>query len=164
MTEKDILYYTPIPYITYKHYRGFTLTDDLNSHEYVTLKYGDELVAVLNSLISLADKTGSIVCYTDSQAQYEHFAYNADGEGLERGALIDAIAFAQRENGTQFRFTDKEQFMLRTKWKKYLMNYEDTILFNSDFYTAPILELQTLAADLSIQKRKGKYKYVRNSR
>ena len=154
---------TPVPYIVFRHFRGQTLPDEEGKTYYVNLKYGDALVCVLGNLVSLADRTGKIICYQDSQNQYEYFAYNGDGNGLERGALTYAIAYAPHDNGTVFRFTQEEQDRLRLKWNHLLMEYEDAILFNEDFYKAPIEMLQTLAKELSIKKRGGKYRYVRNS-
>ena len=146
--------------MTYKRYQGITFNEEKRKERPVDLKPGDDLVLVADVFISLEDAMGEVVCYKNSQVHYEHFAYNGDGDGRERGELIWAIAFAPRENTKGARFTDVEQLRLRIKWKHMLQNWQDAILFNEDFYKAPVSTLKEMASDLSIKKVGREYRHV----
>lgn len=149
---------TITPYVAFRRYKGQS-TDEKKVQ--LNLKYGTEVFSTMGHIITF---DGHVICRVKSQAGYEHFAVNHDGEGLERGKLTYAIAYAPRKNGTGFRFTDEEQALLRDKWNGFLMDYSDALIFNSGFYQAPLLLLRELANDLSIRKKKGKYVYVHNSK
>lgn len=148
--------YDIVPYVTFRRYKNTSL----QGPDYLNLKYGTQVIGTCELIITLEAQP---VCYIESQDGYEHFASDHDGNGLERGALTYAIAYAQRENGTGYRFTEAEQQLLRDKWGHYLEKLQDAIIFNADFYKASIEDLKAIAADLSIRLRKGKYTYVRDT-
>lgn len=95
---------------------------------------------------------GEPICYTTSENAKLHFARNDDGNGLERGKLTYAIAYAPRKGDGKFRFTGAERRMLARDWGKFLRTDTNMLLFNDDFFGADINELRTLAAALNIRR------------
>ncbi len=102
----------------------------------------------------IATPDGRAICFTSSEVAQQYFARNDDGQGLERGKLTYAIAYAPRRAGKGFRFTDEEIVMLETHWSRFLRDDVDTILFNEDFFNAQVPELAMLAAALNIKVRR----------
>ena len=133
-------------YITHRRFKGLAACgQELN------LPYGTGLTTVGNFLVT---KDGRVVCGKNSENGLRHFAVNDDGKGLERGALTYAIAYGTRQrkckNGV-YRFSEKEREMLSNDWGHFLNKDVDFILFNDDFFTAQIDELQQLAKVLNIK-------------
>jgi len=85
----------------------------------------------------IADKNRA-VCMVDSDNAYRYMAINDDGKGLHRGELTHAIAYAERKkinkNGKVYRFSEAERAVLMKKWRKYLRDDTDMLLFNGDFF------------------------------
>jgi len=128
-------------YICHRRFQG----KDLNGKS-VNLPYGTKLHAIDNYII---DERSRPICFRNSECCFKHFAQDSDGQGLKRGGLTFLIAYKQRKkNG--FRFTEEEREMLERKWKKYLRDL-DVILFNREFFTAPINDLEEIARDLGMK-------------
>ena len=116
--------------------------------ERLNLPYGTVVMADDNGVIRTAD--GVPICYAASENAKMYFARNDDGNGLERGKLTYAIAYAPRNS--KFRFTDAERRMLSRDWQRFLRSDTDTILFNDDFFAADVGELRRLAGALNIRR------------
>ena len=103
----------------------------------------------------IATEDGKAICRPTSESGQKYFAVNDDGNGLERGKLTYAIAFAKRKikcnNGFVFRFSDQDQETLLSKWKKFLVPDSEFILFNNDFFHADIETLKQIAKDVNIK-------------
>ena len=86
------------------------------------------------------------MCSINSSDAYRYFARDDDGQGMERGRLTYAIAYAPRhpnkDNG--FRFTEAERDMLENEYGDWLRNDTSTLIFNYDFFNAEVGELQKL--------------------
>ena len=119
----------------------------------VNIPYGATLTISQDGFVIFPD--GRKITKVYSQNYIQHFALNDDGQGVLRGKLTYAIAFSHRErkheHGGIFRFSEDEIDMIRKDWSKYLMPYNDTILFNNAFYDAPIEDLQKIANALNMQ-------------
>lgn len=99
---------------------------------------------------------GKPICFITSQVGHQYFARNDDGNGMRRGALTYAIAYAERkrmnkDKTRRQRFTDEEIDTLCSKWSKFLQTECSVILFNHDFFNADISELEEMANDLHIR-------------
>ena len=137
-------------YITHHRFRGLAMCG-----EQLNIPYGTEL-GVVGDCLTTAD--GKSVCLVMSENGVKHFTINDDGRGLERGALTYAIAYGSRrrksKNGAVYRFSDEERAMLVRDWGHFLRKDVDFILFNKDFFMAPVEELQKLADALNIRVRR----------
>lgn len=100
----------------------------------------------------IATPGGEAVCAVNSENSKMHFSINDDKQGLERGALTWAIAYEPRRIGEGFRFSGDEIELLEKEYVHWLRD-TDVILFNNDFFTAPVHELQKLADTLHIKPR-----------
>ena len=102
----------------------------------------------------IAIPPGKAICTPTSSQGHRYFAINNDGQGLVRGALTYAIAYSERErihkNGHVFRFSEEEIETLERDWKHFLRDDPGVILFNHDFFTAPVEELKRLAEAINI--------------
>lgn len=119
--------------------------------EMLNIPYGTKFETI-GDFIATPD--GKAICFASSETAQKYFARNDDGQGLERGKLTYAIAYAPRMTGNGFRFTDEEIVMLETHWSRFLRDDADTILFNEDFFNAQVPELAMLAAALNIKVRR----------
>ena len=127
-------------YIAHERYDGLSM-----DRQPVLVRYKDKL-----------ERRGDVlfhnhkpICIWRSLVAKQHFAINNDGQGLQRGKLTHAIAYAPRGDGSQ-RFTDEEQELLRSKYKHLLKELDDVILFNDKFFELSLAELKEVAADLNI--------------
>ena len=99
---------------------------------------------------------GRPVCIYRSLNGKKYFAPNDDGEGLERGNLTFALAYAPRFrqsliNGAQQRFTDLELETLNTRWKQYVRQDVDFLLFTDEFFELPVGKLREIAKSVNIE-------------
>lgn len=138
-------------FITHHRYKGLALCG-----EQLNIPYGTELETEGESLVTAE---GKIVCYWTSENAKKHFAQNNDGRGLERGTLTWAIAYSQRQrkskaDGAFYRFSDEEREMLWRRWRHFLREDLDVIIFNEAFFAAAPEELQRLADELKIKVRR----------
>lgn len=132
-------------YITHHRFKGKAMC-----LKELTLPYGTELICEDGKIIRTID--GKAICYNTSYSADQHFARNDDGNGLRRGALTYAIAFAPRKvKNSGYRFSDEERELLCEKWHMFLKQDIDVILFNHDFFNADILTLGEIAKDLNIK-------------
>jgi hypothetical protein len=132
-------------YICTKRFKGKTL-----SQNHANIPYGTEFTAEGDFLYDSGKPMMAITSYNCHQ----HFARNDDGQGLRRGKLAYAIAFAPRSkkhsDGRYYRFSENEIDMLARDYAKYLKD-TTTIIFNNDFFNAEINELEELAKKLNIK-------------
>lgn len=133
-------------YITHRRFKDKAACGDR-----LNLPYGTELEADGDFLFTL---DGRHVCYITSETTKQYFSRNDDGLGLRRGALTWAIAYANRDGGNGFRFSDRERELLERDWGRWLRQDTETILFNEDFFEADPAELQQLADALHIKARR----------
>ncbi len=127
-------------YICHKDFSGKCIAGDVN------LKRGTK--AEMDSSTIFVKDLG-IICLGTSYIANRHFAINEDGEGLKRGDLTYAIAYANRDGGNGFRFSDDEQVMFLKEYPQFLKS-TDGILFNHSFFTADIPILEEIADRLNI--------------
>lgn len=125
-------------YICHKRFKGTTLNG------YANIPYGTEY----ESNGSFLCDNGNPIFATTSLNCHKHFARNDDGQGLRRGALTYAIAYAPR--GKEPRFSENEVDLLTREYMRFLKT-TDTILFNDAFFNADISELETMAKALNIK-------------
>lgn len=115
------------------------------NREVLHIPYGEEVFC--NDSI-LWTKDNKPICVYRSENGIHHFAINDDGVGLERGKLTYAIAFADLNRNPRLTVEGIEK--LYEKWEKYLIPDIDVVLFNTDFFLAPIDDLKEIAKDLEI--------------
>lgn len=134
-------------YVAFRPYEGNIIRQDKNGKPYrVEIPAGAKFWA---SETLLWNDFWEPVCGLDSQNSIEHFVPNFDGEGMERGALTYAIAFETREHRLGFRLNTTEREWFMQKWSHYLRD-TGTILFNREFYSAPVNVLREIADWLHI--------------
>ena len=132
-------------YITHHRFKSKALCG-----KELTLPYGTTLKCEDGKLIKTEE--GKAICFNTSYSADQHFSRNEDGNGLRRGALTYAIAFAPRKvKNSGFRFSEEEQKLLCEKWDMFLKPNLDVILFNNAFFHADILTLGEIAKDLNIK-------------
>lgn len=126
----------------------------------LNIPYGTTLETICGFIATfIATDDGKAICYPTSENAHKHFARNDDGNGLERGALTYAIAYGKRKpvntNDRQiYRFSEEEIRLLETRWKHFLRDDVDVILFNHEFFNADISELREMAKSLKIKIKK----------
>lgn len=129
-------------YIAHKRYKGIALTRSADDKAIrVNLPYGTEVESAGEFIVL----NGVTICRIASYVGHRFFSRNDDGQGLKRGALTEMIAYAERDGGNGYRFSDSEQHILRRDWSKFLKQFDDVILFNDNFFAADVDELQKLA-------------------
>ena len=127
-------------YICYKRFKGKTLSQD-----HANIPYGTEFESAGDFML---DSDNKPMMATTSLNCHQHFSRNDDGQGLRRGKLAYAIAYATR--GDKYRFSEDEISMLTRDYQRFLKP-TDMILFNNDFFNAEINELEELAKKLNIK-------------
>lgn len=135
-------------YIVHRRYKGTAAGGGA-----VNLPYGTRLHTA-GAFILTPD--GVPLCYPDSENGHRHLAPNDDGQGLRRGALTYAIAYAVRkrrsdDGKTRQRFTDAEIATLERDWRRYLIPDITTVLFNDAFFRADPAELAAMAEAVHIK-------------
>ena len=129
-------------YIVHRRFKKEAICGSLN------LRYGTK-VEKQDDMLWLDDVKA--ICFATSENAKLHFSRNDDGMGLERGKLTYAIAYAPRKSRTGYRFNDEERKLLTEKYSHWLRQDTDYILFNDDFFGAPVDELRELAKRLNIK-------------
>lgn len=136
-------------YVAHRRYRGLDA-----GGKPMNVRYGSEYETIGDFI---ATQEGRGICFTTSETSRQYFARNDDGRGLERGKLTYAIAYGKRavlnEDGYYYRLSDDERAILRRRWPHFLMEYEDTVLFNHAFFNAEPEELREIACALKIKVR-----------
>ena len=92
------------------------------------------------------------ICRVHSENGARHFCRDDDGQGLRRGSLTFNIAYSDRraEGGYPSRFSPDEAELLVKDYSHWLRPHRDVILFNDDFFKAPVEELLVLAEKLGL--------------
>ncbi|WP_295156295.1 hypothetical protein [Selenomonas sp. AE3005] len=148
-------------YITHKDVSSKTLSGNK------TIKRG-EILELREDMILYYQNAA--ICVARSYNGKQHFAINEAGNGLERGDITYAIAFADRkrtwteeisyideETGEEVtetiecsgRFTPDEEKMIKSEYPQFVPE-PGSMEFSDSFFTAPISELRELAAKLDI--------------
>ena len=98
-------------------------------------------------------RDGEPVCNVHSENGRHFFAYDGDGNGMERGFLTYAIATATRKDREGFRLREYEREEFRSKFPNYVQD-SGGFLFTDAFYHAPIDHLRAMADYLHVEKEK----------
>ena len=88
---------------------------------------------------------GMPLCLDTSQNAYDYFSQNDDGQGLERGKLVEAIIsrLEKRDAGWQARWDLIWADPMLRRYKR--PEHETHWLWNQDFYDAPVEILRYIA-------------------
>lgn len=133
-------------YITHTRYKG----KDINGND-ILIRRGQKL-----------ERKGDLLYYNNipiciyrSLIGKQHFAYNDDNLGLERGKYTYTIAYSPRihysnDNVRQQRFTDEELETLYRDWKQYIRLDTDVLLFNDKFFEEDPNILKEIAKSVNI--------------
>lgn len=123
-------------YITIKRARFQSISGPVN------LPYGTEIQAE-DGFLTIE---GAPLCGDHSQNAYDFFARNDDGQGEERGKLIQAIrkVLEKRDADHQTRWDKVWADKLCQKYKR--AEHADFWLWNHDFFNASIPDLRHIAA------------------
>lgn len=129
-------------YVVIKRFKGKTVSGMLN------LPYGTVCHTAdcgNNQRAIVCDK--GIVCNVISDAAFQFFTQNDDGNGLERGRLTQAIIkrLQRKEHDTSYqdRWDKVWEDSVCQKYKD--TDFPDHWLWNYDFYNAPLFDLQYIA-------------------
>ena len=129
-------------YIAHKRYKGKAI-----NRKDINLPRGSMLETVGDYII---DQKGNPVCFRQSEIAHKYFARNDDGNGLERGEITFAIAYKARNKSLSgSRFSAADINLLLARWRKYLRPL-DVVLFNDEFFNAPINELRRMKGELNV--------------
>lgn len=122
-------------YILYKRFKAKAICGEVN------LPYGTE-VKCENGILTIECNP---ICGDHSQNAYDYFARNDDGNGLERGKLIQEIikCLSKRDKDHQDRWNKVWEDALCQKYKR--TEHTDYWLWNHDFYNAEIKDLKYIA-------------------
>lgn len=112
----------------------------------VNIPYGTVLKA--RDGFILANTTNEqLLCYTTGESAFEYFCQDDDGQGKERGALLNAIlARLQSKNerdNCQARWDKVWGDALCQRYRR--PEHEDHWIWSYDFYNAPVVDLWHIA-------------------
>lgn len=141
-------------FITHRRFRGNGLEGHENIPALTVLEARDGKESGFAG--ELLYHEGRAVCAPFSDTGTRHFAPNDDGMGMRRGALTWAIAHAERRSDRPgARFSEAECDLLFSEYGHWLMESVDGYInFNNAFFSAPVEELEKLAARLGIRVRR----------
>lgn len=128
-------------YIVTKRFKGNTISGFLN------LPYGTVChVTNCGDQKAIACDKG-IVCNVISDAAFQYFSQNDDGNGFERGRIVHAIIKRMRWNESDTTYQKRwDKVWNDPVCKKYKDDgFDDRWLWNYDFYNAPLFDLQYIA-------------------
>lgn len=122
-------------YITIKRAKFNSISGMVNIPYSTNIDCADNLLSI----------NGKPLCGSHSQNAYDYFARNDDGNGLLRGKLTQAIrkTLAKRDAAYQMRWDKVWGDTICQKYKHE--EYSDYWLWNHDFYSANIYDLQHIA-------------------
>ena len=130
-----------IPYICHRTFKGQTIS----GYREISSGYP------LEERGGVIYDNGAPLCRVHSENAAKHFCRNDDNQGLERGALTFSIAYAERKaEGYLGRFSPEEAELLLKEYNHWLRPHRDVLLFNDEFFSAPVEELRTLAETLGL--------------
>lgn len=123
-------------YIAYRRFKGKAICG------YMNIPFKTECQCV-NGIISL---DGKPICAEKSENAHQHFSANGDGQGVQRGLLIQAIRkmLEKKDSQYQSRWDKIWGDSLCQKYKR--TDHEDFWLWNHEFFNAPITDLRHIAA------------------
>ena len=127
-------------YVCCRRYKA----NDLNG-KFINLPYATGLETQGRYIVT---PDGRPLCFIKSQTAHMYFAVNDDGDGLKRGEITYKLAFKPRETSEGFRYTKAERAKIVEKWSKYIRTDVEMLLFNHDFFCAPLSDLEAMAADV----------------
>lgn len=115
----------------------------------VDIPYGTELTAE-GEFICM---DGQPLCETDNQTALDFFCQNDDGQGLERGALVEAIETRLKEGGGWMRRNKViDVLWMDDRCQSYRrLEYQSSWIWKSNFYNAPLDDLLYIAALIGAQ-------------
>lgn len=95
---------------------------------------------------------GKQICYSASENAHQYFARNDDGNGVERGRLIQNIQnkLAKRDNEYQNRWNAIWDDKISQRYKR--KEYDDFWLWNHEFYNAEIEDLKHIAKLINVKE------------
>lgn len=116
--------------------------------EFVNIPFGTELQVQKGFVMH----NGRKICSINSKNGRDFFAINDDGNGLQRGMLINAIKKAlasgpnksAESNAASIRRWDRVWGSLMCKRYKH-PGHDELWIWNQDFYGAPIEDLKSIA-------------------
>lgn len=123
-------------YITTQRARFNSLSGQVNFPYGTEVQYEDGCLFIDNLPL----------CGDHSQNAYDFFSRNDDGNGLERGKLTQSIrkTLEKRDKNHQARWDKVWGDPVCQKYKR--TDHADYWLWNHDFYNAPLIDLQHIAA------------------
>ena len=88
---------------------------------------------------------GKPICFTTSENAHQYFARNDDGQGVERGKLMQSIQrkLAKRDGAYQGRWDKVWEDKICAKYRR--KEYDDFWLWNHEFFNAGIEDLKYIA-------------------
>ena len=124
-----------VKYIVHRRFQGKAICGDVNLPALTECEYQDGIIMINNKQL----------CVVTSENAHQHFANNDDGNGIERGSLIQRITkkLAKRDNNYQERWSRIWEDTLCKKYKR--KEYADFWLWNHAFYNANIEDLRYIA-------------------
>ena len=126
-------------YIVTKRFKNKAICGDVN------LPYGTECNLIDNYIC--CDK--GVICLTTSQNAYDYFSRNDDGNGLERGELVNKIKSVLGDPNDKKHQDRWDKLWDDKSLYKYKREIEDYWLWNFSFYNAPIEDLQYILDKIS---------------
>ena len=138
-----------IKFLLHTDYSGTILTNPVTEKEF---KQGT--IAYLDPYTELIHINEFPICHKDSEVANMYFCRDDDNQGWLRHKYTYAIAYSKRQrihkDGTVSRLTEEETDIIISKWKHFIKDVPDVILFNSNFFNATIEDLQKLAREINI--------------
>lgn len=127
-------------YITNRRFKKKCLCGKVN------IPYGEHLFCKDN-LIFLQN---SPICFATSQDAYDYFSRNDDGQGLERGKLVNKI-LSTLSNKKDGKYQDRWDKLWEDEYchKFRRKEHGDHWLWSFDFYNAEIKDLQYILDKIS---------------
>lgn len=116
--------------------------------EKVNIPYGTELEARAGTIFTSG---GVPVCLVGSQNAMDHFSWDGDGRGLDRGRAVDDIraALEKRDMEHDARWARVWEDPVCAKYRR--RDHEDYWLWDVSFYEAPVEDLRHIAALVGVK-------------
>ena len=126
----------PMTYILHRRFKSTAISGAVNIPACTICKESGGVIYFGNKQI----------CFVTSENAHQFFARDDDGNGLLRGRLTQAIQHTLQKRDPQYqaRWDKVWDDKLCRKYKR--SEHDDFWLWNHDFFNAPILDLQYIAA------------------
>ena len=139
-----------IKFLLHTDYSGPVLTNPV-----VEKEFKQSTIAYLDPYTELIHINEIPICHKDSEVANMYFCRDDDNQGQLRHKYTYAIAYSKRQrihrDGTVSRLTEEETDIVVSRWKHFIKDVPDAILFNSNFFNATIEDLQKLAQEINIR-------------